>query len=130
MTTGYKNPPRRTTPEIHLTPRNAISKRLIGRYRVLGIWQAVGAEIGITGGMAFRVAVDGYEPQKSTLRAALGLPITMPIPVCPRHGVVHVSRRCPPDKPATPRRPSLRARRKALWRSENWRTICMEMRRG
>ena len=31
----------------------------------------------------------GRTPQKASVRAALGLPVTAPAPVCPRCGVVH-----------------------------------------
>src|SRR3989304_3984446 len=51
----------------------------------------------------------GREPHQADIRAALGLPITVPIAVCPRHGVVHV-KRCPGAAPK-PRKPTLRSRR-------------------
>ena len=77
-------------------------------------WSAVGAEIGITGGMAYRVAVQDYEPQKSSIRAALGLPVLAPAHVCPACGVVHVAKRCPATrKPGKPR-PTAREQRQRL----------------
>ena len=90
--TGYKNPPRRKTKKIHLTPRNAISKRLLELYAVHLTWKAVGAEIGITGGMAYRVAVQGYEPRDNAIRSSLGLPVLAPAPVCLVHGKVCVKK--------------------------------------
>lgn len=103
--TGYKSPPRRRTPKIHLTPRNAISKRLLERYAVLLTWSAVGAEIGISGGMAYRVAVQAYEPHRASIRAALGLPAMIPTAPCQACSVVHVAKRCPAArKPGKPRR--------------------------
>ena len=59
----------------------------------------------VTAGTVHRFA-NGIEPKRNDLRHALGLPVTAPAPVCPRHGVVHVSRRCPADnsKPRQKRR--------------------------
>ena len=66
------------------------------------------ARIGIrvTRATVWRFLHEELEPERPALRAALGLPVTAPAPVCPRHGVVHVSRRCPPDnsKPRPKRR--------------------------
>jgi len=64
-------------------------------YKRLGNWRAVGDELGISGGMAYRIAVDGYEPKDAHIRLKLGLPALVPAPVCPVCGVVHVARRCP-----------------------------------
>lgn len=43
----------------------------------------------------------GREPHKASVRAALGLPVTAPAPVCPVHGVVHPGA-CPKVKPTPP----------------------------
>lgn len=37
----------------------------------------------------------GRDPKSPAIRCKLGLPALAPAPVCPVHGVVHVSRRCP-----------------------------------
>jgi len=102
--TGYKIPPRRRTLEFHVTKRNTISKRLAALYRSGMSWRAIGTKFGVSGGMAFRVATQGYEPRKASIRAALGLPVTVPVAVCPIHGVVHIPRRCPTAAPGKPRR--------------------------
>ncbi len=34
-------------------------------------WAAVGAQFGISAGMAFRVAVQGYKPERADIRAKL-----------------------------------------------------------
>ena len=57
----------------------------------------------------------GREPHPNDIRHVLGLSELAPAPVCPRHGVVHVSRRCPADnsKPRPKRR--------------NWRGLCLTL---
>jgi len=40
----------------------------------LGSWRKVGAEIGVTGAMAYRVAKEGYQPRDPEVRARLGMP--------------------------------------------------------
>ena len=82
-----------------------------------------GKSVGI--GTVCRFA-DGIEPSGKELREVFGLPVTVPVAVCRLHGVVH-EKRCPGANPK-PRRPSLRARRKALWRDERWRSSCTGMR--
>ena len=69
----------------------------------------------------------GRDPHKPAILRRLGLPVTVPVAVCPRHGVVHISRRCPADNPK-PRHPSLRARRKRLIHDERWRGLYAGMR--
>ena len=84
-----------------------MASRLLSDYAGLMTWEKVGTKYGVSGGMAFRVAVHGYEPRKPETRRKLGLPIYMPAPVCPKCGGVHVTKRCtakPPDAPKRPRR--------------------------
>lgn len=64
-------------------------------YKRLKSWRAVGAEMGISGGMAYRIAKDQYEPKDAHIRAMLGMSAMMPAPACPVCGVVHVARQCP-----------------------------------
>lgn len=59
-----------------------------------GGWRLVGAEFGISGGMAYRIAVDGYEPKEPHIRLKLGLPALAPAPVCVKCGQVHTTKRC------------------------------------
>lgn len=54
----------------------------------------MGREFGISGGMAFRMAVQNYEPKEAKIRVKLGLPTMVPAPACPICGQVHVSKRC------------------------------------
>ncbi len=84
--TGYKSPPRRRTPEFHVTENNTIRNRLQADYDLLGTWKAVGAKYKVSSGMAYRVAVYGYEPHKASIRAALDLPVTVSVTVCPHCG--------------------------------------------
>lgn len=65
-------------------------KRLKNR----GGWRAVGREFGITGGMAFRIAMRRYEPRDPVIRTRLDLPAFVEVPVCPKCGIVHVRKRC------------------------------------
>src|SRR3972149_7987394 len=44
----------------------------------------------------------GRTPQKTSIRAALGLPVTAPAPVCPPCGNVPLARRCPTCRKAHP----------------------------
>ncbi len=44
-------------------------------HKELGSWRKVGAEIGVTGAMAYRVAKEGYQPKSPEIRAKLGLPL-------------------------------------------------------
>jgi hypothetical protein len=63
-------------------------------YRRLGKWRLVGAEFGISGGMAYRIGAQGYEPKEPKIRTILGLPAMVMTPVCRHCGEVHVRRRC------------------------------------
>lgn len=99
-------PPRRPKTDIsHVTARNMVQKRLLSDYGSSQDWKAVGAKYGISGGMAYRVAMHAYEPQRTHIRLALGFPALAPAPCCPDCGIPHVTRRCPRRrKPARPRR--------------------------
>ena len=44
----------------------------------LASWRKVGASLGVSGGMAYRVA-NGYEPKAPSIRTALGLPVLTPV---------------------------------------------------
>jgi hypothetical protein len=57
-----------------------------------GGWRAVGREFGISGGMAFRIAEQGYEPKGARNRLILGLPAFAPAPLCATCGVVHLKK--------------------------------------
>lgn len=59
-----------------------------------GGWRAVGREFGITGGMAFRIAMRGYEPRDPVIRTRLELPAYIEVPACPKCGMVHLKKRC------------------------------------
>lgn len=72
----------------------AVRRKVEKCYGELRNWRRVGAELGISGGMAYRIAVDGYEPREAQIRVRLGLAAMAEAPVCERCGVVHVSKRC------------------------------------
>jgi hypothetical protein len=57
-------------------------------------WKTTGAALKISGGMAYRIASQGYEPKDNHIRALLGLAEMYPAPACKKCGKVHVSRRC------------------------------------
>lgn len=67
-------------------------------YKKLHNWRKVGAEFGVTSGMAFRIATQDYEPKSPHVRHILGLPTLIPAPACGKCGQVHVSKRCPSGK--------------------------------
>ena len=58
------------------------------------IWQEIADRYGVTVGMAYRIAVNGYEPKEAAIRVRLGLPARVLTPVCMSCGQVHVSKRC------------------------------------
>jgi len=64
----------------------------------------------------------GREPHKPSIRAALGLPVTVAVAVCPACGQPPISKhhRCP-SAALKPRRPTRSARRKKLIHDERWR---------
>lgn len=99
-----KPPPRKKTDLSHLTIGNMAQERLRCRYGVLQDWKAVAREIGVSSGMAYRVAMTDYDPKDNAIRECLGLPAMAPVSVCPTCGVVHV-KKCPqaPKKPRAPR---------------------------
>jgi hypothetical protein len=57
----------------------------------------IAAMFGVTHGVIAR-ALAGQEPRDAAIRGLLGLPAMAPAPVCPVHGVVHVTRRCPVER--------------------------------
>jgi hypothetical protein len=67
-------------------------------YERLGTWRAVAASLGVSAGMAYRVAVHGYEPKDPRIRQRLGLPlmagdvIVMGSPVTCRCGRTFIGR--------------------------------------
>lgn len=58
-------------------------------------------------------ALQGDFPKTSKKRAAFNLPSLAPAPVCPRCGLVHVSKRCTANR--APRRPTWRAEAPTWW---------------
>jgi hypothetical protein len=58
-----------------VTVRNNVQKRLIWDYRHIHSWSGVGAVYGVSGALAFQVAMNGYEPKNPILRQKLGFPI-------------------------------------------------------
>ncbi len=57
------------------TARNGIVGRLNALHREYQSWRKVAAVYGISVGMAFRVAKQGYEPKDPEIRRKLGFPI-------------------------------------------------------
>ena len=88
-------PPRRRSNPIVVQPLNSNRKRIWSDYARLMTWRAVGAEYGVSAGAVYRLAVSNKEPHDNAIRAAIGLPITAPAPVCGKCGVVHLAKRCP-----------------------------------
>jgi len=110
---------------------DAVRGELIQARRSKVPWAQIGESFsGVRIGTLKRIAYDPqYVPKRADICQTLGLPLTAPAPVCPRHGVVHIPRRCPPDNPK-PRRPSPRMRRKRLVHDERWRMCqCAMLRR-
>jgi hypothetical protein len=57
-----------------VTTCNIIQKRLLDDYHRLTCWKAVGLLYGISGGLAYRIAMYKYEPKNPVSRKKLGLP--------------------------------------------------------
>jgi hypothetical protein len=76
-----------------------VRRELVKAYRELGNWRAVGRAFGISGGMAFRVAVQGYEPKEPRIRVRLGLSARVEVSACPHCGGVHLKRGCDVRRP-------------------------------
>lgn len=85
-----------------------VRRRLVQEYAAQikrgdkGGWRAVGARYGLSAGTMHAVATRGYEPKRSDIRRALGLPILAPGRVCRVHGVVH-DRMCRAQRAIAPR---------------------------
>jgi hypothetical protein len=61
---------------VSLTARNVLGNALVALHGELGSWKAVGDKLGVSGGMAYRVAMQGYEPRAPSIRKSLGFPVT------------------------------------------------------
>lgn len=99
---------RPTTRVEAIVTRNNFRRRFLKAYvelRDKGGWRAVGKRFGVTKGMAYRIAVEGYEPHTPRIRANLGLPVFGQALVCPTCGKIHVTKYCTRGrKSAKPRR--------------------------
>lgn len=71
--TGYRQPPRRRTPEFHLHRKNTNFRRLADKYRAGQSWAAIGEEIGLSGPQVYRAVVQGRIPRSQDARRKLGL---------------------------------------------------------
>ncbi len=60
-----------------------------------GGWREVGNEFGLPARTAWRIAERDYVIKDGPTRARLGLTSLVPVPACPKCGVVHVRKRCP-----------------------------------
>ena len=95
-----------TKPQSVITSCNGLIQSFNAKHKAGLSWTQIGRESckeGISGAMAWRIANDGYEPKRADIRKKLGLPLLSPAPMCPTHGVVHLTKRCPSDKPRKPR---------------------------
>lgn len=90
-------------------------------YKRLKNWRAVGREFQITSGMAYRIAMDKYEPKDPHIRYLLGLPALVPAPVCPECGEIHLAKRCP--KRARPKRVQDMTAEELRWALEHRKVI-------
>lgn len=102
-----------------------LRKKLRAAYKALraeGGWRAVGRAFGISGGMAYRIAMEGYEPADAAIRHGLGLPVRRVVEACPVCGEVHVAKRCTQRRKTTRRWRDLpvEALRLALEQREEW----------
>lgn len=71
---GQRTRPKTNT-ESYITTENITVERLRGDYQHNASWEAVGRIYGVPGYLAYKVAVQGYEPKCPELRRKLGFPI-------------------------------------------------------
>jgi len=62
-------------------------------YKIEQNWRRVAAEFGISAGMAWRIAREGYEPRDVDIRLRLRLPAYVQVAVCAKCGEAHGERR-------------------------------------
>ena len=72
----------------------AVRNIILRKKRRLKTWRATAKFFGISGGMAWRIGVTGYEPKETKIRTKLQLPSLVPAPVCLKCGQVHVTKKC------------------------------------
>lgn len=97
-----------------VTTRNMLCEQFDAMRMDGASFRDIGREYKISSGVAFRILNSDYEPKDSAIRQRLGLPIFAPAAVCAKHGIVHVTRRCPSDKPRASRP------KRGRWRDGNW----------
>ena len=78
---------------VHLSI-DTLAAEISENHRVSGSWEKTGNDYNLSGGMAYRIAMQGYEPKDNHIRAALGLPPMLPAPACAKCGKVHTTARC------------------------------------
>lgn len=61
-----------------LTARNAFAAELREYHGACSSWRLTGKEFGISGGMAYRIAMQGYWPRSRVIRAKLPRPPAKP----------------------------------------------------
>ena len=76
-----------------MTPEEVWVDRLWNEHDELKSWPKVGKRHNISAPTARRIAFG--EPIGPKVRKQLGLPVLLPAPACPRHGVVHTRATCP-----------------------------------
>ena len=78
--------------------------------------------IRVTRATVWRFLHEELEPERPAIRAALGLPVTVAVPVCGKCGQPPLTKhhRCPGAAPK-PRKPTRSVRRKRLIHDECWR---------
>lgn len=64
-----------TNINIDVTGNSKVQKRLINDYAHLRTWRGVGSLYDVSSGLAYRVAIHGYEPKLASLRKKLGLSV-------------------------------------------------------
>lgn len=76
MTSQIRKRTRRKTELKHyITTHNITQDRLCADYQHNTSWEDVGRIYGVSAGLAYKIAVQGYEPKSPELRRKLGFPI-------------------------------------------------------
>ena len=84
-----------TTKKSHCRPIQSIRAELKKAKLTLKTWRSVAKKFDISAGMAYRIAVYGYEPMRQDIRNKLGMSCMALAPTCSICGKVHILKHCP-----------------------------------
>jgi hypothetical protein len=76
-----------------------VKAQLRASHEQMGTWRAVATKYGLPVRTIYKVAMNPkYYPKSQRILKALNLQQMISVPVCPIHGVAHLSKRCPIER--------------------------------